>query len=93
MGLTKQFTIGVCLGLCLAACAGVSFPYHYYGLDIPGQSLRGPTPTDDVALSVCLATATDLSPCTVMLSDQYKALEQDYLTTKQQLIDCQKPPT
>lgn len=93
MELTKQFMIGMCLGLSLAACAGVTFPYKYYGLDIPGNSLRGPTPADDVALSVCLATNSDLAPCTVMMSDQYLALKQDYLITKQQLIDCQKPPS
>lgn len=91
--MTKELTIGILLGFSMAACAGLSFPYKYYGLDVPGGSLRGPTPADDVSLSVCLATSSDAAPCTVMLSDQYLALKQDYLTTKQQLINCQKPPT
>ena len=90
MELTKHFAAGIAMGLMLAACAGVSFPYHYYGLDLKDQKLLGPTIQDDVDLAVCDATSADQSPCTAMMTSDYMALKQDYLNTKNQLNDCQQ---
>jgi hypothetical protein len=85
----KEFIIGVLLGLSLAACAGAAFPYKYYGLDLVDKKLLGPTPTDDLDLSVCDAIASNRSPCIAVMGDAMMALKQDYLDTKNQLIDCQ----
>lgn len=85
----KQFAIGVLLGLSLAACAGATFPYKHYGIDLDAQALRGPTPSDDLSLSVCLATATDKSPCTAMMTEVFDEMELDYRDTKDKLITCQ----
>lgn len=90
MGLTKQFALGLLLGLSLAACAGATFPYHYYGVDLKNAKLLGPTASDDVELSVCQATASDQSPCTAMLTADYLTLKGDYLNTKNELIACQQ---
>ncbi len=89
MGLTRQFIIGMLFGLCLAACAGATFPYHEYGVDIPDSLLRGPTTQDDLSLTVCLPNATSQSPCVAMLTDVFEALKTDYIDTKDQLIACQ----
>lgn len=91
MVLTKQFAIGMLLGLCLMACAGASFPYKYYGLDLAGQALRGPTAGDDLPLAAtCDATASDASPCTAMLTADFLTLKQAYLDQQVQLNNCQQ---
>jgi len=88
---TKQFAIGLLLGLSLMACAGASFPYHYYGLDLAGGELRGPTASDDLPLAVtCDATASDASPCTAMLTADFLTLKQAYLDQQAQLNNCQQ---
>lgn len=89
--MTKQFLAGMGLGLLLAACAGASFPYKYYGVDLSDSLLLGPTPSDDLSLlQSCMPTATDKSPCTGMLTDAFLAMKQDYIDTKNQLIACQQ---
>lgn len=85
----RQFAIGVLLGLSLAACAGATFPYKYYGIDLVGQKLHGPTVNDDLDLTVCDATSIDKSPCTAMMSDAFRALKQDYMDTQNALVACQ----
>ncbi len=91
MVLTKNFAAGIGVGLMVAACAGVQFPYKYYGVDLVDQKLLGPTAVDDLSLlTECSATATDASPCSAMLTSQMLALKQDYISTKEQLISCQQ---
>jgi hypothetical protein len=89
-GLTKQLALGILLGLSLAACAGVSFPYKYYGIDLPENKFRGPTEQDDEDISRCLPTATDKSPCTGMFTEIFLEMKKDYIETKNQLITCQQ---
>lgn len=89
MGIKRDILM-VLLGLCLAACAGATFPYKYYGIDVSDSVLHGPTAKDDVSFSECLPTATDQSPCTGMMSDIFLAMKQDYLDKSNQLIECQK---
>lgn len=89
MGVIK-FILGLLLGIFVAACAGATFPYHYYGLDLADQKLLGPTTADDLLLSVCLANSADASPCTAMMTADYLALKADYLNTKNDLNDCQQ---
>lgn len=86
----KQFAIGVLFGLSLAACAGATFPYHYYGIDLKDGKLLGPTADKDLDLSVCQATATDQSPCVGMMTDAFLQLKTDYIDTKNQLVACQQ---
>ena len=38
MAMNKHFLAGMLMGLGLAACAGASFPYKYYGLDLKDKS-------------------------------------------------------
>jgi len=91
MELTKHFAAGIGIGLCLAACAGASFPYHYYGVDLSDSLLRGPSAADDLSLSAtCLPTASDAAPCTGMITSAFLALKQDYINTKNELSDCQR---
>jgi len=91
MVLTKQFGIGLLLGLSLAACAGASFPYKYYGVDLAGGALRGPTVQDDLPLAAtCDATSANDSPCTAMLTADFLTLKQAYLDQEVQLNNCQQ---
>lgn len=91
MGLKKQFLAGIALGLGIAACAGASFPYKYYGLDLRDSKLLGAQASDDLDLVLtCAATATNASPCTAMLTDEALALKQEYITLNQQLVACQQ---
>lgn len=85
----RSFAVGVLSGILLAACAGATFPYKYYGIDMKDGKLLGPTAQDDLALSVCDATASNQSPCVGMMSDAFLSLKQDYLDTQTQLIACQ----
>jgi hypothetical protein len=91
MELTKHFAAGIAMGLLLAACAGASFPYKYYGVDLIDQKLLGPTPADDLSLlAECSPTAANAAPCTGMLTDAFLALKQDYLDKENQLNNCQQ---
>jgi hypothetical protein len=91
MAMNKHFLAGMLMGLGLAACAGASFPYKYYGLDLKDQKLLGPTTADDLSLAAsCDATATNQSPCVAMLSDAFLSLKQDYLDIQNQLNTCQQ---
>jgi hypothetical protein len=90
----KDFAYGIGVGfcLCIAGCAAVTFPYKYYGLSASDYNgtLLGPTQSDDVNLQVCAPTSTNAAPCTVMLTDAYLQLKEDYLDKVNQLNDCQK---
>lgn len=85
----KELIIGILIGLSLAACAGATFPYKYYGVDLADSKLLGPTKPDDLEFEVCAVTATDKSPCTAMMTDVFLAMKQDYLDCKNQLSDAQ----
>lgn len=85
----RSFAIGVLSGLFLAACAGATFPYHYYGIDLKDGKLLGPKPADDLDLAVCNAIPSNASPCIAMLSDSFLSLKQDYMEIQNQLNACQ----
>lgn len=91
MELKRQFFLGLLLGFGLFACAGASFPYKYYGLDLAGGALRGPTAADDLSLEkTCDATTNDASPCTAMLTADFLTLKQAYIDQQNQLNNCQQ---
>lgn len=89
MAVRRALCAGILIGLLLAACAGATFPYKYYGVDLVDSALLGPTPKDDLKFEVCAVTATDKSPCTAMMTDVFLAMKQDYLDKANQLNDCQ----
>lgn len=82
--------IGIGLSFLVVACAGASFPYHYYPYDIQNHKLVGDTEEHDLSDSVCLSTEVNQKPCTVVLTDDFYQLKADYLKTKSDLIECQK---
>lgn len=89
----KWYVTGMAVGVMLAACAGISFPYHYYGLSAATYAngkLVGPTPADDLDLMQCQPSTQNARPCLVMVSTDFLAMKQDYVDTKNQLIACQK---
>jgi hypothetical protein len=86
------FFAGLVVGLTPWGCASISFPYHFYNLQPVSYegSLLGPTPADDLPLSICTPDASSQGKCVVMISEQFFKLKADYLTTKQALVDCQR---
>lgn len=92
MGLNRivGFLCGIAFGVLVTACASAVFPYHYYGLDLKGGKLLGPSPDQDLLLENCDATPSDASPCVAMMSPAFLELKKDYLDTKNQLISCQQ---
>lgn len=94
MGMTRDFYKGLLLGLLvLGGCAAVPFSYKYYGLDAKSYdgTLLGPAVGDDLPFTICAPTPESRSPCVVFQADEFYAMKQDYLQTKQDLINCQKP--
>lgn len=87
--LARSFGVGILFGLMLAACAGATFPYKYYGIDLEDSKLLGPKPSDDVELAVCKATAGNQAPCVAMMSDEFLSLKKDYMDAQNQLSACQ----
>lgn len=91
-GLNTSFLIGILVGLSPLGCASVVFPYHFYNAepDSYDGKILGPTAADDLPFSVCAPDAASNGNCIVMISDAFFQMKEDYLSTKQQLIDCQK---
>lgn len=86
-----SYLLGLASAFILAGCAG--FSIHYYGLQGVNYNdgvLLGPKPKDDLPFSKCAPIGNEAQPCIVMFSQEFFALKQDYLDTKQKLKDCQK---
>lgn len=83
------FLSGILAGAIVSSCASVSFPYQFFGLDLTGQKLLGPAAAQDQPLSVCQATAEDVSPCSVVMTAVYEQLKQDYENKEIELQKCQ----
>jgi hypothetical protein len=79
---------GIGLGLVLMACA--SFSYRYYALDYQHAMLLGPTPADDLPLSVCQGTAAAPNQCIVEKIDIFYQMKSDFQKCQNDLITCQK---
>lgn len=76
----------------LLSCASLPFPFHYYNPvpDSYSGQLLGPTPKDDLPLTVCAPDVNSQGRCVILLAEEFFKLKAEYLTTKQALIDCQK---
>jgi hypothetical protein len=84
-------TTGVVAMIMVAACATPSFSYKWYPYDIKNHKLMGDQPKNDLGDSVCGAVPGSNFPCIIMLEKDFFPMQKDYLNTKQQLMDCQKP--
>lgn len=87
----KSFLLGMGFSFLLIGCAGISFPYRYYGIggaDYVGN-LLGPQAKDDLPFVACAPDQANQGKCVVMFSDAFFKLKQEYLDTKQKLIECQ----
>lgn len=76
--------------LAMNSCA-ITFPYHHYGLEAESYKgkLLGPKPKDDLELSVCQPDGQNKAKCSVLLTEEFRRLKDDYLETKQLLKECQ----
>lgn len=84
---------GFVLALTLVACAGISFPYKYYGLSAASYEngkLMGPMAAQDLDFASCQPTKETATPCICMFTKEFLPMKQDYLQTKNALITCQK---
>jgi hypothetical protein len=85
--------LGFLVAFGVIACAGIGFPYKYYGLSAASYNagkLLGPIASQDIDLIDCQPTKDDASPCIVMFTKEFLPMKQDYLQTKNALIACQR---
>lgn len=87
----RNFLLGLICGLAVVACAA-TFPYRHYGLDAASYdgNLLGPESKDDLPLRVCAPDDQAKGKCVVLLTEEFFRMKQDYLDTKQRLIDCER---
>lgn len=86
---------GAVLFFALSACAApVEFLYPHYGMDFSatcGGQLLAKDPVGDLPLAAtCAPTDVEKGKCIVMLRSDFYKMKEDYLDTKQKLIDLQK---
>lgn len=76
----------------VAGCAALKFSYAHYGLQAVSYDgkLLAESPKDDLDLSACIPDPGKKGKCIVMFSKDFYPMKQDYLDTKQKLIDCEK---
>lgn len=86
--MVRKILIGFFLTLTLLSCA--SFTYKYYGLDLDGGKLLGPTASDDLSIVICKPNLEAQFPCTVMLYADFFAMKEDYLRIKERLKKCEE---
>jgi hypothetical protein len=88
----KSFSIGLILGVVLVGCVSVSFPYRWYypSLNSYEGTLLGDKPSNDLDASQCARNGNGGYGCIVMLKSEFKAMYNDYLETKQRLIDLER---
>lgn len=67
----------------LGCSSSPTFEYKYYTLS--SGKLLGAQATDDIPVSVC-----DNYGCLVMKTGDFLKMKEDYLDTKQKLINCER---
>jgi hypothetical protein len=79
-------------GVTISACVANNFPYFYYALDSQEYTgvLRGPTEANDIDMKECMPTERDKAPCTVMFTDVFLRLKEDYIKCQKSLIQAEK---
>lgn len=70
----------------------MKFSYAYYGLQAAyyDGKLLAVNPKDDTDLMRCAPDANGKGKCIVMFGGEFYAMKQDFLDTKQKLVDCEK---
>lgn len=88
----RQLVGGIGIGFLISACAGVSWNYKYYGMDLVSYdgTLLGKTPADDLSFHLCQPDDKVKGKCVVMLVDEFERLRMDKAREDEQLKDCQK---
>lgn len=90
--MNRSFAFGMLFMLLALGCAGMQFPYKYYGIDAVSYEgkLLGPEPKDDIDFKMCAPTEFDKSPCIVMKTKDVLTLKLDYLETAAKLKQCEQ---
>lgn len=87
-----KVALGFTLGLILSACVASTFPYKYYALDADSYtgSLKGPTTSEDLLMTMCRPTDSDKAPCLVMFTSAFLRLKESYQKCQVDLETLQK---
>ncbi len=96
-GLSKRWQIiyGAMIGIALIACAGATFPFKHYGMNVPQEcydqgTLLGPKPEQDLSLKVCQPDERDKFKCVHLLTAEYQKLKKSHLDLQAKLAQCQR---
>lgn len=83
----RAFLMGIVAGFFVMGCAGATFAWKYYGMQMATYDgkLLGPTPADDKDISTCQG-----NNCVVMYSRDFYAVKQDWLQCHTDLDACQR---
>lgn len=90
--MVKKRYLLLCLVFLLVAC-GSTFPYKWYGLDLPDYSegkLLGPKPKDDLPISRCAPDEVQKGKCVVIFVDEWDRLRNDHIELRVRLDACEK---
>lgn len=90
----KSFLLGAVSAFLITACAGLSFSYKFYGMQLASYEngkLLGPTAADDLPMTTCQPDASAVGKCVVLATSEFYRLKADFMMLEQQLQDCQAP--
>lgn len=91
MGLNKGLILF--LALLFAGCvAAATFPYRYYGMDLPSYdgTLLGPEPKFDKPMAECSPVPGDKGRCTTMFTADFLSMKKEFLRMQIDLQKCQQ---
>lgn len=83
----RSFIKGLVLGFLISGCAGATFAWKYYGLQMASYDgkLLDVTPEGDKDLKEC-----QNYNCVAMFTSDFYSFKQDYVDCKDKLIACEK---
>ncbi len=75
-----KIVFGAMLGVTICACVASTFPYKFYALDASSYTgtLKGPTASEDLLLTMCHPTEQDKAPCLVVFTSVFLRLKESY---------------
>lgn len=85
----KHLSIGLLCLLPLVACS--SFPYKYYGMELPSYegTLLGPEPEDDLPFKECAPDEITKGKCVVMFIAEFELLKMELEELRARLKACE----
>lgn len=86
----NHLPMSVAIMTAIASCATPQFTYKWYGIDPIAGKLLGPTPEDDLPLSLCQGDAQQQGKCAVLFINEFERLKTDYIQISVQLKQCQE---